>query len=293
MQLVNASYAVLSDPVRRRKHDGWIKSKEAASASQANQQGTSQQEHQRGYQPNRTHAHYAANHQEKQGGSPKPPGAGTKDQTRLRYRSLALKGVAVVGVAGILIYLNSLPAEPSGLPPYDQNAESAKASNGDEVLADVFGPQAESTNTSPNVAPTQTSGPIAEAPNGNPWPQSAGYVPGYPRLRTAGHSSVTIDNSSNSADVFVKLVKISSDKTQPIRQIYIPKYGTFEVGSVSPGTYDVRYMDLGDGSLARSESFVLKETEEDSGISFNNITMTLYKVANGNMKTYPLSPTEF
>ena len=45
---------------------------------------------------------------------------------------------------------------------------------------------------------------VPSAPNGSDWPASAGYVDGFPRLRIDGRSSVTVDNSENSADVFVK-----------------------------------------------------------------------------------------
>jgi hypothetical protein len=44
------------------------------------------------------------------------------------------------------------------------------------------------------------------APNGQPWPVSAGYIKGYKRLHSDGLSTVKIDNSRNDSDVFVKLV---------------------------------------------------------------------------------------
>ena len=131
------------------------------------------------------------------------------------------------------------------------------------------------------------------APNGSPWPVEAGYVEGYPRQRMNGLSEVTIDNTGNGSDVFVKLVAIDTSKTMPVRHAFIPAFKQFTIQSVQAGQYDVRYLDLTDGSLARSESFDLTEVEEPGGVRYSSFTMTLYKVTNGNMQTYPLSPSEF
>ena len=105
--------------------------------------------------------------------------------------------------------------------------------------------------------------------------------------------SVTVDNSQNNSNVFVKLVSLSGVKSYPARQFFIPANGKFTVNKVTSGSYDVRYRDLSDGGLSRSESFNLKETKTGNGVQFSNITMTLYKVQNGNMQTYGLSETEF
>lgn len=131
------------------------------------------------------------------------------------------------------------------------------------------------------------------APNGQPWPVSAGYVKGYQRLHADGLSTVTVDNSRNDSDVFVKLVSLDSAQAYPVRQFYILAFGSFTLNKVTDGTYDIRYRDLGSGGLSRSESFSLKETPTYNGTRYSNITMTLYKVQNGNMQTYGLAETEF
>jgi hypothetical protein len=45
--------------------------------------------------------------------------------------------------------------------------------------------------------------------------------------------------------------------------------------------------------LARSESFALEEITTHNGTQYSDMTMTLYKVRNGNMQTYGLSEDEF
>ena len=62
---------------------------------------------------------------------------------------------------------------------------------------------------------------------------------------------------------------------------------------VTTGNYDIRYRDLDTGRLSRSEPFNLKEVETHDGIEYSNYTITLYKIRNGNMKTYNLPESEF
>ncbi len=144
----------------------------------------------------------------------------------------------------------------------------------------------------PPAAQREYVRPIA-APNGQQWPNSADYVSGYQRLHTKGLSKVTVDNSQNDSDVFVKLVSLDGAQAYPVRTFFIPAYGKFTLNKVSAGNYDIRYRDLNSGSLSRSEPFQLEEVSTDNGAQFSNLRMTLYKVANGNMQTYALSETEF
>lgn len=112
-------------------------------------------------------------------------------------------------------------------------------------------------------------------------------------MRSDGLSSVTVDNSRNGSDVFVKIVSLVREKADPVRTFFIPAYGTFTASKIQAGTYDIRYRDLTSGDLSRSESFNLEETQLNGGIRFSNLTITLYKIPNGNMQTYPLSESEF
>jgi hypothetical protein len=154
----------------------------------------------------------------------------------------------------------------------------------------------------PGPKPYQSTPPVPKkpawvrpdrAPNGQPWPSTAGYVRGYQCLHSDGLSTVTVDNSRNDSDVFVKLVSLDGPQAYPVRQFFIPAYGTFTVRNVSPGRYDIRYRDLSTGGLWRSEAFDLIETPTQGGIQYSIISMTLYKVQHGNMQTYRLTEAEF
>jgi len=104
---------------------------------------------------------------------------------------------------------------------------------------------------------------------------------------------VTIDNSRNDSDVFVKLVSLNKPTGYPVRNVFISAHGTFTMHKVTMGRYDVRYRDLNTGALFRSEAFNLSETPAQKGTQFSNITMTIYKGQHRNLRTYPLSEKEF
>ncbi len=131
------------------------------------------------------------------------------------------------------------------------------------------------------------------APNGQPWPDQASYIKGFPRLHSKGLSIVTVDNIQNDTDVLVKLVSLKAPKAYPIRTFYIPAKATFTLTNITAGSYDIRYQDLLNGTLLRSESFSLEEIPMQGKTQYSTVTMTLYKVPYGNMQTYPLLATEF
>jgi len=118
-------------------------------------------------------------------------------------------------------------------------------------------------------------------------------ISGYKKLHSDGLSKVTVDNSQNGTEVFVKLVSLDGPKAYPVRQFYIPGHSSFTVNKVRAGNYDVRCRYLDNGRLSRSESFTLKETETETGIRFSNLELTLYKVKDGNMKSFDPSEQEF
>lgn len=130
------------------------------------------------------------------------------------------------------------------------------------------------------------------APNGKEWPLSAGYIENYPRENAKGLSSVTIDNSRNNSDVFVKLVFLNGLKNTPVRTFFIPAYESFTLKNITAGKYDIRYQDLDSGNRTASEEFTLEEIKDYSGTQFSNITITLYKVQNGNMRTHEISESD-
>jgi hypothetical protein len=131
------------------------------------------------------------------------------------------------------------------------------------------------------------------APSGEPWPVTSGYIQGYKRLNTRGLSVVTVDNNQNNSDVFVKLVDLTSAQPVAVRVFFIRAHEQFRLMNVRTGIYDIRYRDLDSGVISKSESFKLEETEVTDGIQYSQMRLTLYKVHDGNMKIETISEEEF
>jgi len=258
MAALNAAYETLTDSTKRREHDQWIAAVEAdggATQQQSSQKSTATRG--QAFSIDETKLH-------------QPP---TPNRAALlkagRFVAHILRNWFWYGLGAFILWslANDKPSVPRpGPKPYQATpAVPAKP---------VY------------VRPST-------APNGQPWPSTAAYVQGYQRLHTKGLSTVTVDNSRNDSDVFVKLVTLDGAQAYPVRQFYIPAFGSFTLNKVAAGNYDIRYRDLDSGRLSRSEAFSLEEIPTNGGTQFSNMTMTLYKVEHGNMQTYDLSESEF
>jgi hypothetical protein len=276
MAIINASYEVLSDPDKRREHDLWVEQQERASAHATKPNNQAQQSNSL---MRRKCASCARETEHDANGYCVVCGrnaAASAAYLRSRKSHTWSAGVIAhllrnwlwygLGVFFLYAVVTDTPTSPPpGPKPYI-----------------------------PEPAPVQPEYVRpSTAPNGQPWPVSAGYVGGYKRLHAGGLSTVTVDNSRNDSDVFVKLVSLDGAQAYPVRQFYIPAFGSFTLNKITAGSYDIRYRDLGNGGLSRSEAFNLEEIQSFDGVQYSNITMTLYKVQNGNMQTYGLSEAEF
>lgn len=132
------------------------------------------------------------------------------------------------------------------------------------------------------------------SPYGWGWPKSSGYLGGAPDIGYGGLSSLTIDNRQSSSDVHVKLVHLPSyQPDEVVRECLIKGGETFDFRQVSAGVYEIRYRDLEIGSLAKSEAFTLSEQPSATGITYSVMTLTLYKVRNGNTHLKGINEAEF
>lgn len=160
-------------------------------------------------------------------------------------------------------------------------------------LNDIRSPDDQSELSAAKVNSTKKYERPRASPMGTAWPKKPGYVLGYEKLNTKGYSKVTIDNVDNDSDVFVKLYFYYAKGAKPVRHIFIPAHGRFTMNSLSSGKYDVRYKELDSGSAQKSEAFVLEQREIKDGTQYSDISLTLYKVKDGNMQTYAISDQDF
>lgn len=121
-----------------------------------------------------------------------------------------------------------------------------------------------------------------------------GYDPDKPILNDDGLCELTIDNTRNDMPVYVRVWDM--DIRQPVRAFYIAKGEEFTAYDLSPGTYEVRYIELYDNDFpargSKSEQFELEQRDTDYGIQYSRMSLTLYKVVNGNTRTTSIPADE-
>ena len=110
-----------------------------------------------------------------------------------------------------------------------------------------------------------------------------GYLNGSPPPVAAGLSTFTVDNKSGGADAIARIY-LNGDKPA-IRQIYIKIGEKFTAKELAPGRYVLRYRFIGsEDTFEADKIFTLQEVSTDEGTRFSNVSVTLFTVANGNMK---------
>jgi hypothetical protein len=219
-----------------------------------------------------------------------------------------LAGLLLFGMLGLGTL--SIAGCDSSTPPSEPLAENDLTLNNPPPASPLNGaiPGLPSPSISPVTDSTVSPSPVALAPkpkpsyvrpttaeNGQPFPATSGYIKKYPLKANDGYSSLTIKNDENDSDVYVKVFDLNKkSKAKPIRYFFVRARESFTAEKITPGKYDVRYRDLNSGATTKTQDFQLKETkEQDGSINYSDMTMTLYKVANGNMQTEPIDEEEF
>ncbi len=133
----------------------------------------------------------------------------------------------------------------------------------------------------------------ATAENGSPFPKTSGYIEGAEQLASQSLAMLTINNSSNTSDLYGKLYALESDMTTPVRTFFVAAEDSFAISNLDAGSYELRYQDLETGGLAKTEPLTLKRIEKEDGDYFESIGVTLSKVVNGNLETEPISDKDF
>jgi hypothetical protein len=290
MAILNEAYRVLSDPDLRREHDRWIaRQSAAASAGSGWDAADRARAQERARQARADDQAEAARRAaaEAAAAQDRVPGAAQGPRWGLLAMLLA-------GVGFMVVLANADKRDPDDGYQYSQSPSPARAAaDADAGAASTAGGGAVDTTRSGDDLARPSWVRPETAPNGEPWPQSSGYLSGEPKRARDGLSELTIDATDFDADVHAKLVRIEGTDAFPVRQVYIAGGDTFTLKDIAPGRYDVRYRDLDSGGLARSDPFDLEETPVTGGVEYSRMSMTLYKVANGNMQTHDLSEQDF
>ena len=287
MTIINSAYEVLMDPAKRAQHDAWILAQEQAKAAASVNAA-------RRARPASTAAGASTGPASRTGsaarqasrgasapseGMAKPPGNRTVSKT-----------LFVLVVAGVAIYLiiptTRTPAETSRQP---------AAWTPSAVTVPVTAAEPRTLSATPGKSPEAQPryARLPAAPNGQSWPAWSSYVPGYPIRKTGGLSSLTVDNSRNPSDVFLKVFSLEGGSPVPVRFALIKAGASFEFSNMAAGNFDVRFMDLDTGTLSRSEPFELEEIAEGNGTRYSRMSLTLNTARSGNARTQAIGESEF
>jgi hypothetical protein len=285
MVAINAAYEVLNDPKRRADHDRWISSQEISKPTQSQR---------------------ASAHNPVSNADAKKSNASVGENVKAVSGILRFRLFCAALVAGVFIlYLVKSSDDPrpsasanSGTTSERVNLKTTDSSQ-KKLMPHREMPAATETNSAVSAnalpSPRTKAGYVRPAvdPDGKAWPSVSSYVKRGPEVFETGLSNVTVDNTRNDADVYVKLYVFLDNAHVPVHSFYIPAFSQFTVRNLISGIYDIRYRELTSGELARSDTFNITETRTNSGVDYSNVSMTLYKVRNGNMKTHQISEAEF
>jgi hypothetical protein len=148
----------------------------------------------------------------------------------------------------------------------------------------------------PNIAQSQqptTKTCDRTTKEGYSFPSNTGYIKGYQIKAKTGLSTLTVDNSEGSYDVFIKLFTLSSERPQTIRAFLVKQGQEFTVKNVTRGTYDVRYRNLSTCDLFRIPKFKMKEEKTSTGVSFSNQKFIIKPRIGGNIKSIRIQEDDF
>ena len=303
MRLVNEAWVVLSDPIKRAEHDEWIKKQEMDFLVKKTPQLTTSA-HSKNYFSDASEGYKAA--------APYWRRVINFKNMIFNKRSKQPRSV-ILARAGILIILGSLifgvvfldidsaveNPNKTKLANKQNTADESKSINNRNKEWWNDAPLAEASDvksvTSPNgkialdFSKPETLTPSAQRLNN-------GYLKGEKQSFSNGLSTFKIDNTNGSHDAEVRLYLGGKQ----LRSMYVRVGTAFTAEKLAAGTYKMRYkmkIDDQDRAFQAKDDFVLSQTtnETENGIStrFSRMTVTLYKVKDGNLQTEEIPLTSF
>lgn len=252
MAILNSAYGTLSDPQRRREHDEWIAAEEWEIAWLESTQ--SEDSARAEWEPEAVEQPAVASYR------------------RLRDPSwwLTVIGALALGVIAGIVLVNQTAfvsdAMRSALGARAATSAAAQtAPRGDPLLEGwavnrdeeegVLAPDIKVVALSHVVIPARAPDCDRElrglaAPTGEGWPDTSGYLGGFPVENVGSGVQIVIDNGANLSPVLVKVV--DSARGAVARHIFLQAGASMTVDNLASGRYEVRYQNLEVGGSTAS-----------------------------------------
>ena len=216
-------------------------------------------------------------------------GQATEETTEERSGSGCFAVFAILGMLFFFVFLGShgQSEQPHTEKPAAQTQQSERKNSTLENEAAQEQPAPKSPAPKP-PAPKPPAEPVARSG------VRTGYDPEQTRQNATGLCSVTVDNTQNNMPVYVRIWDMV--RHTPVRAFYIRQGEEFTAENITPGLYEVRYIELYENDApaqgAKSEQFHLEQRQTYGGTQYSEISLTLYKVRNGNMQTTSIAADE-
>lgn len=285
MAIIDTSYAVLSNPHQRALHDLWVDQNDEVDTAPPSIQPL-------WMHSEAPHYSHATAHGLQSGSSNRIHSGSNRHRRRNRARAPATSALAqhlqrnwsLYALGAVVACLALVTLVPRPFLGYDNDMGTAASGPLRGFAVPVF------------FAPRYQR--PATDPNGQPWPASAGYLASYPQLNTDGAARLTVDNSHNDCDMFVKLVSLDGMQPHAVRHLYVPAFRRFAVEQLSAGRYEVRYRNLATGALARSSAVAVQEAgaptdQQGNASSDTGPAVALHKQPQGNPRALQLAEADF
>jgi hypothetical protein len=133
----------------------------------------------------------------------------------------------------------------------------------------------------------------ATAPNGQAFPEVSGYIAGYEQRNNIGISTLVVNNTKNDNDVYFKLVSLEGERAIISRHVMIKAKSEFTIDKLSPGKYEIQYLDLVAGKAGRSEVFTVTEIVNANGSEASRLSVKLKTAINGVLRVESVTVDEF
>jgi curved DNA-binding protein CbpA len=304
MKLINEAWVVLSDPIKRAEHDEWIKNQEMNFLVKKTPQPPTNSAHGKDYFSDASEGYKAATPYWRRVINSKLISFYKRSK---QPRSVILARFGILIILGSLIFgvvfLNNNSAvenqDKTKLANTQNTADETKSISiqnkewwNDAPLAEAS--DVKSTANSNGKIAEDFSNPGTLTPNAQRL--NNGYLKGEKQSFSSGLSTFKIDNTNGSHDAEVRLYLGGKQ----IRSMFVRVGTAFTAEKLAAGTYKMRYkmrIDNQDRAFQAKDDFVLTQTrnETENGIStrFSRMTVTLYKVKDGNLQTEEIPVASF
>jgi len=243
MQLINRAYTVLSDPEQRAEHDRWIRQQETLRIPQ---QPTLRR--QSAPQPQRQpeNEHSASN----------TAASAPKTSKQKLWQPLFI--IACCALVALFFWqLNSYLKTQAA----EEETHATQPETAGTAPADATQPE----NEAPAGATPSNYVRPSTAPNGEPFPNTSGYVKNYPYTRsTTKQLTIFVDNIRNTSDVFAELHQANAP--QPLRTFFIEERSQLPLTALEAGSYTIRYVQLDTGETVTSETIALSDSQKEATV---------------------------